>query len=113
MKLVVAFIQPFKLDEVRRQLQRLSGFTGLSVTRASGFGLEKREVTSHGASDELADFSENVRIETVVQDTQAEVVLTTIATAAHTGRYGDGLVFIVPVEGALRIKTLQRGDDAV
>jgi nitrogen regulatory protein PII len=114
MKLVLAYIQPHRLDAVRRGLEHLPHFPGMTVTAAQGFGREKtEEAAPRDASEALTDFTEAVRIETVVHDEQVDDVLVAIMNAAHTGQRGDGKVFVLPVERALRIKTMAEGSAAV
>lgn len=113
MKLVLAYVPPHRLDEVRRSLEHLPRFPGMTVTAAQGFGREKAEEVPHGAREMLSDFTETVRIETVVHDEQVDAVLVAIMNASHTGQRGDGKVFVLPVERALRIKTLAEGPEAV
>lgn len=112
MKIVLAFIQPFKLDAVTRRLERLAHVPGMTVGVARGFGREKSKIVPRGAAEELEDFPEKVRVETVVHDEQVETVVQAIASAAHTGRYGDGMIFVLPVERAVRIMTLREGQEA-
>ena len=113
MKLVLAYVPPHQLDSVRRSLQQVAHFPGMTVTGARGFGREKAAEAPQGAREALTDFTEAVRIETVVHDEQVEEVVEVIGRAAHTGQRGDGKVFVLPVERALRIKTLETGEHAV
>lgn len=113
MKMVLAFVQPFKLDEVTRELERLAHFPGMSVHEVRGFGREHAELSPQRVDEELSDFTEKVQIATVVHDDQAEAVIEAIVRTAHTGHYGDGMIFVVPVERALRIATLGEGEEAV
>ena len=113
MKLVLAFIQPFKLDQVTHNLEALPRFPGMTVTAARGFGREKAELPRHSLDEQLEEFSEKLQIETVVHDEQVDGVIDAIARAAHTGRYGDGMIFVVPVERSLRIATLRAGEGAI
>lgn len=109
MKMVLAFIQPFKLDAVTRALEGVPQFGGMTVTHGSGFGREHFVIPPHDAREELAEFTDKARIEAVVQDDQVDLVIAAIGQAARTGRYGDGMVFVLPVERALRIMTLGEG----
>ena len=106
MKLVIAFVQPFKLDDITRNLQDIPHFPGMTVGSVRGFGRE-HELPPDSAEEELEDFTDKVQIEAVVHDDQVDVVIDAIARAAHTGRYGDGMVFVLPVERSLRIATLR------
>lgn len=111
MKMVLAFIQPHKLGAVTQALEHISHFHGMSTSRADGFGRERSEESPEERDRELETFSAKVRVETVVHDRQADAVVRAIAEAAHTGRYGDGMVFVLPVERVVRIKNLQEGED--
>lgn len=113
MKMVLAFIQPFKLEGVTRNLEELPHFPGMTIGSVRGFGREHSELTPQAAEDLLEDFTDKIRIETVVHDDQVDGVIESIASAAHTGRYGDGMIFVVPVESWLRIATLRRGEREV
>lgn len=113
MKLVLAYIQPHKLDAVRRNLLQVPRFPGLTIGGARGFGRERAEEGPRDAREALMDFTEAVRLETVVHDGQVDDVLIAIMNAAHTGQRGDGKVFVLPVERALRIKTMAEGSEAV
>lgn len=113
MKMVLAIVQPFKLDEVTRSLERISRFPGMTVGEVRGFGREHADVAKGQAAEALADFTGKVQIETVVHDEQVEAVIQAIARTAHTGRYGDGMIFVLPVERCVRIATLQEGEQTV
>ena len=109
MKLVLAFVQPFKLNEITRGLEEIGGFPGMSVGAVRGFGRDHLETRALGDELELEDFTDKIQIEAIVQDDQVDVVINAIAAAAHTGRYGDGMIFILPVERSFRIATLREG----
>ena len=112
MKMILAFIPPHRLDRVTRALEHVEGFPGMTVAPAEGFGKEKlRE--SHDVRDQLKDFTPTVRLECVVDDTMADPVVEAVMEAAHTGGRGDGKIFVLPVEEAVRIKTRERGAHAV
>ncbi len=113
MKLVLAVVQPFKLDVVTRNLERIPEFAGMTVGAVRGFGREHAEVPRGSAAEQLEDYTEKVHIETIVHDDQLDAVVQAIAAAAHTGRYGDGMIFVLPVERAVRIATLGEGEEAV
>lgn len=108
MKLVLAFVQPFKLDAVTFELERIRGFPGMSVGAVRGFGRD-HAITSEGVDDALEDFADKIQIEAVVVDKQVDDVVGAIARAAHTGRYGDGMIFVLPVERSFRIATMTDG----
>lgn len=112
MKKVEAIIKPFKLDEVKDALAEV-GIKGMTVTEVKGFGRTggKREV--YRGSAYVVDFVPKVKIEVVVQDALVAGVLEAIERAAKTGRIGDGKIFVTPVEEAVRIRTGERGDDAI
>ena len=113
MKLILAVVQPFKLDDVTRSLERVPDFPGMTVGAVRGFGREHAELPRESAAEQLEDYTEKVHIETVVHDQQVDSVIEAIAGAAHTGRYGDGMIFVLPVERAVRIATLGEGERAV
>ena len=112
MKKVEAIIKPFKLDEVKDALGEV-GVKGMTVTEVKGFGRTggKREV--YRGSAYVVDFVPKVRIEVVVPDAVVPHVLEAIENAAKTGRIGDGKIFVSPVEEAIRIRTGERGDEAI
>ncbi|HJK97818.1 MAG TPA: P-II family nitrogen regulator [Polyangiaceae bacterium LLY-WYZ-14_1] len=112
MKKVEAVIKPFKLDEVKDALGE-AGVQGMTVTEVRGFGRTggKREV--YRGSAYVVDFVPKVKVEVVVEDDQVVAVLEAIEKAAKTGRIGDGKIFVTPVEEAVRIRTGERGGDAI
>ena len=110
MKMILAFIQPHKLDEVTRNLEALGHFPGMSVGAVRGFGRERMEGNGEGL---LEDFTDKVSIEAVVHDHDVDAVIDAIARAAHTGRYGDGMIFVLPVERFLRIATMNSSEQAL
>jgi nitrogen regulatory protein P-II 1 len=112
MKKVEAIIKPFKLDEVKEALGE-AGVQGMTVTEVKGFGRTggKREV--YRGSAYVVDFVPKVKIEVVVPDALVAQVVDAIERAAKTGRIGDGKIFVSPVEEAIRIRTGERGDDAI
>jgi len=111
-KLITALIKPFKLDEVKDALAEV-GIKGMTVTEVKGFGRTggKREV--YRGSAYVVDFVPKVKIEVIVQDALVAGVLEAIERAAKTGRIGDGKIFVSPIEEAVRIRTGERGDDAI
>ena len=112
MKLVTAIIKPFKLDDVRESLSEI-GVQGITVTEVKGFGRQKGHTELYRGAEYVVDFLPKVKLEVVVADSIAERVVEAIAAAAQTGRIGDGKIFVVPVESALRIRTGERDDDAI
>lgn len=113
MKMVFAFIQPFKLEAVTNNLEQLPEFPGMTVGSVRGFGREHTELSAKDLDRMVEDFTDKVQVETVVHDEQVDDVIDAIARAAHTGRYGDGMIFVVPVERSVRIATLREGERAV
>ena len=113
MKMIIAYIQSHHLDRVTRALEHVAGFPGMTVTKGEGFGREKWEVEAEDRRASLKDYTETTRIEVVAHDGQVEGILATITEAAHTGQRGDGKIFVLPVERAVRIKTKEEGEDAV
>ncbi len=112
MKKIEAIIKPFKLDEVKEALSDV-GIEGMTVSDVKGFGRTggKREV--YRGAEYVVDFVPKTRLEIVVQDEQVRMVVEAIERAARTGRIGDGKIFVIPVEHALRIRTGETGPDAV
>ena len=112
MKKVEAVIKPFKLDEVKEALTDL-GVSGITVTEAKGFGRQKGHTELYRGAEYVVDFLPKVKLEVVVEDGLAERVVEAIATAARTGRIGDGKIFVLNVEEVIRIRTGERGGDAI
>jgi nitrogen regulatory protein P-II 1 len=112
MKLITAIVKPFKLDDVRTALQEL-GVRGLTVTEASGYGRQHGHTEVYRGAEYRIDLVPKARIEVVVEDADAEQVMEAIVSAARTGRIGDGKVWAVPVESVVRVRTGERGPDAV
>ena len=112
MKLVIAYIAPFKLDEVRDAL-KAAGVTGLTAVSAQGFGRQAGHTETYRGSEYEVDMVPKVRIEVLVDDTLATTVISTIETTARTGSTGDGKILVVPVEDVVRIRTGERGREAV
>jgi nitrogen regulatory protein PII len=104
MKLIMAIIKPFKLDEVREALTPL-GVQGLTVSEVKGFGRQKGQTEIYRGAEYHVNFLPKVKIEVVVSDDLAEQVVESIATIAHTGKIGDGKIFVVDIERAVRIRT--------
>jgi nitrogen regulatory protein P-II 1 len=112
MKKVEAIIKPFKLDEVKEALHDV-GVSGITVTEAKGFGRQKGHTELYRGAEYIVDFLPKVRLEVVVDDSQVDRVVEAIATAARTGRIGDGKIFVSPIETAIRIRTGERDSDAI
>ena len=112
MKKIEAIIKPFKLDEVKDKLNDI-GVHGLTVTEVKGFGRQKGHTELYRGAEYVVDFLPKIKLEIVVPDDMVEEVVTAVSGAAHTGRIGDGKIFVIPVEEAVRIRTGERGDAAV
>ncbi len=112
MKLVIAIIKPFKLDEVRIALSAL-GVQGLTVTEVKGFGRQKGHTELYRGAEYAVDFLPKLRIEAAVNDDVLERVLETIEESAKTGKIGDGKIFVAPLEQVIRIRTGESGPDAL
>jgi nitrogen regulatory protein P-II 2 len=112
MKLVMAVIKPFKLDEVREALTSL-GVTGLTVTEVKGFGRQKGHTEIYRGAEYAISFLPKVKIEVAVKANMVDQVVEAIAKAARTGTIGDGKVFVLDVQQALRIRTGEADDDAI
>jgi len=112
MKLVMAVIKPFKLDEVREALTEL-GVQGLTATEVKGYGRQKGQTEIYRGAEYAVSFLPKVKVEVVVEDDQADSVVEAVAKAANTGRIGDGKIFVVDVASAMRIRTGDTGAEAL
>ena len=112
MKLVIAIIKPFKLDEVRDALTAI-GVHGMTVTEVKGYGRQKGHMEIYRGAEYAVNFLPKVRIEVAVPAEQAEKVVEAIGTAAKTGQIGDGKIFVTPIEQAVRIRTGETDADAL
>ena len=112
MKKIEAIIKPFKLDEVKEALQE-AGVQGITVTEAKGFGRQKGHTELYRGAEYVVDFLPKVKIEIVIGEAQLEASIEAIQKAARTGRIGDGKIFILNVEEAIRIRTGETGADAI
>ncbi len=112
MKKIEAIIKPFKLDEVKEALHDV-GVSGITVTEAKGFGRQKGHTELYRGAEYVVDFLPKVKLEIVVEDGMAARVVEAIAAAAQTGRIGDGKIFVMPVESALRIRTGETDANAI
>jgi nitrogen regulatory protein P-II 2 len=112
MKLVVAIIKPFKLDEVRDALASI-GVQGMTVTEVKGFGRQKGHTEIYRGAEYVVNMLPKVRIEVAVESDRAEKVVATIAAAAKTGQIGDGKIFVAPLDHAVRIRTGETDQDAL
>jgi len=112
MKLIIAIIKPFKLEEVKAALAAIS-VEGMTVTEVKGFGRQKGHTEVYRGSEYTVDFLPKVKIEIVTSDAVAPQAVEAIVRTAKTGKIGDGKVFVVPMEDAVRIRTSERGDSAI
>jgi nitrogen regulatory protein P-II 1 len=112
MKKIEAVIKPFKLDEVKEALQEI-GVQGITVTEAKGFGRQKGHTELYRGAEYVVDFLPKVKIEIVIADERLEAAIEAIQKAARTGRIGDGKIFVLNVDEAIRIRTGETGADAI
>ena len=112
MKLIIAIIKPFKLEEVKEALSEI-GVEGMTVTEVKGFGRQKGHTEIYRGSEYTVDFLPKVKLEIVVADDMVTKTVDAIVKAAKTGKIGDGKVFVVGLEDAVRIRTDERGDAAI
>ncbi|MFT3867213.1 MAG: P-II family nitrogen regulator [Nibricoccus sp.] len=112
MKLIIAIIKPFKLEEVKDALAEI-GVEGMTVTEVKGFGRQKGHTEIYRGSEYTVDFLPKVKVEIVVANDLVPKTIDTIAKAGKTGKIGDGKIFVVPIEEAVRIRTDERGDVAI
>ena len=112
MKLISAIIKPFKLDEVREALSEV-GVSGITVTEVKGFGRQKGHTELYRGAEYVVDFLPKVKLEVAVDDGLLERALDAIGKAAHTGKIGDGKIFVFSLDQALRIRTGETGKDAL
>lgn len=112
MKLVIAIIKPFKLDDVREGLSEI-GVQGITVTEVKGFGRQKGHTELYRGAEYVVDFLPKVKIEAVVDDDLVDQAIESISKAANTGKIGDGKIFVTSVEQAVRIRTGETGTEAL
>ncbi len=112
MKLVIAVIKPFKLDEVRDALTKM-GVHGMTVTEVKGFGRQKGHMEIYRGAEYAINFLPKLRVEVAVASAQIDRVVNVIAAAAKTGQIGDGKIFVTPIEKAMRIRTGETDADAL
>ena len=112
MKKVEAIIKPFKLEEVKEALHRV-GIQGVTVTEVKGFGRQKGHKEMYRGAEYVVEFLPKVKVEVVTADNRASAVVEAIRNAASTGRIGDGKIFVIPVDEAIRIRTGETGDIVV
>ena len=112
MKKVEAIVKPFKLDEIKEALQEL-GLQGLTVFEAKGFGRQKGHTELYRGAEYVVDFLPKVKIELIIEDSQLEAVIDAIQKSALTGKIGDGKIFVSSIDDAIRIRTGERGSEAI
>jgi nitrogen regulatory protein P-II 1 len=112
MKLIVAVLKPFKLDEVKEAL-KTAGVQGMTLTEAQGFGRQRGHTEVYRGAEYEVDFVPKLRMEVLVDDAEADDVVDAIVRAAGTGKIGDGKVWVVPVDSVVRVRTGERGKDAL
>ena len=112
MKKIEAIIKPFKLDEVKNALTKI-GVQGMTVTEVKGFGRQKGHTESYRGTEYAIDFLPKSKIEIIIPDELVTQVIETVERAAKTGKIGDGKIFLFPVEQVIRIRTGERGKDAI
>ncbi len=112
MRKIEAIIKPFRLDEVKEALHEI-GVQGLTVTEVKGFGRQKGHTELYRGAEYVVDFLPKLKLEVVVADDMLDKVVAAIVESANTGRIGDGKIFVLPLEEAIRIRTGERGADAV
>ena len=112
MKLIVAVIKPFKLDDVKERLKSL-GVAGMTITEVQGFGRQRGHTEVYRGAEYEVDFVPKLRLEIVVDDGEADAIVDAIVESAATGKIGDGKVWVSPVETIVRVRTGERGTDAL
>ncbi|MCW8859049.1 MAG: P-II family nitrogen regulator [Deltaproteobacteria bacterium] len=112
MRKVEAIIKPFKLDEVKEALNDI-GIQGITVSEVKGFGRQKGHTELYRGAEYVVDFIPKIKMEIIVSDEQADQVVSVVEEAAKTGRIGDGKIFVTPIDEVVRIRTGERGEDAL
>lgn len=112
MKLVVAIVKPFKLDDVKDALSEI-GVEGVTVVEVKGFGRQKGHTEIYRGSEYSVDFVPKIKLEIAVKDEHVEATIEVIMKAARTGKIGDGKIFVLPLESAIRIRTGEQGDESL
>jgi len=112
MKKIEAIIKPFKLDEVKDKLNEI-GIQGITMSEVRGFGRQKGHTELYRGAEYVVDFLPKIKLEIVVPDKLTEQVVEVIVSSAQTGNFGDGKIFIFPIDGAVRIRTGEMGEDAI
>jgi len=112
LKKIEAIIKPFKLEEVKEALTQI-GVRGITVSEVKGFGRQKGHTELYRGAEYVVDFLPKIKIELVIPDEMVDRVVESISSTARTGRIGDGKIFIIPLDGAVRIRTGEKGEDAI
>ncbi len=112
MKKIEAIIKPFKLDDVKEALNEI-GITGMTITEVKGYGRQKGHKEMYRGAEYVIDFNPKIKIELVVTTDLVEKIIETIREAALSGKIGDGKIFVIPVEDVLRVRTGERGSEAI
>ncbi len=112
MRKIEAIIKPFKLDEVKEALQGI-GIQGMTVTEVKGFGRQRGHTELYRGAEYVVDFLPKIKLDIVVRDERADAVVEALVKSAQTGQIGDGKIFVIPVDDAVRIRTGERGETAV
>ncbi|MEM6640469.1 MAG: P-II family nitrogen regulator [Pseudomonadota bacterium] len=112
MKMITAIIKPFKLDEVREAVAEI-GVKGVTVTEVKGFGRQRGHTELYRGAEYVVDFLPKIKVEVAVEDALAEAIIEAVAKAAHTGKIGDGKIFVSTIEQVIRIRTGETGHEAV
>ena len=112
MKKVEAIIKPFKLDDVKEALNEI-GLQGMTISEVKGYGRQKGHKEIYRGAEYVVDFIPKIKLEIVIEDERVEAVVEKIQQAANTGKIGDGKIFVLPVEEAIRVRTGEKGKDAI
>ena len=112
MKLITAVVKPFRLDDVRNALAEV-GVQGMTVTEVKGFGRQRGHTELYRGAEYVVDFLPKIKVEVAVEDDRVEEVMETICATARTGKIGDGKIFVLPIEECVRIRTGERGEQAL
>ncbi len=112
MKLIVAVLKPFKLDDVKEALKN-AGVSGMTVSEVQGFGRQRGHTEVYRGAEYEVDFVPKLRLEVLVEDAECDALVDVIVTAASTGKIGDGKVWVIPVDAVVRVRTGERGSDAI
>ncbi len=112
MKKIEAIIKPFKLDDVKEALNAI-GIKGMTISEVKGYGRQKGHKEIYRGAEYIVDFIPKVKMEIIVDSPQVDEVIETIRQAAHTGKIGDGKIFVLPVEQVIRVRTGEKGEEAI